>query len=291
MTNGIAFASREYKLLLDPAKLPAGPLHKAARALWRDRIAPHLGEAGIGEATGEFETAKQRRIVFRDTADGMLDRHSLVLRDRRKANGKGELTLKLRVADLMIAAAREIAASGTSSELEEDIAPLANMVPSADGRPVAVLADPPSIRSRFARSADVELGEDDHGPSDLTGVAALYQGFAQMVDTAGEQTLFAGPVIREEVSKGQEAQLAGGARAAFTVSLWYLADDATAAASPPLCAEISFKVELGGATMSLADATSAASLFLTLQRVLGTMLELRFLSKTALALPVRAERP
>ncbi len=282
MSDVIAFASREYKLLLDPAKLPAGPLHKAARTLWGERIAPL-----VGDASGEFETAKQRRIVFRDTAEGLLDRHGLVLRRRRKANGKGELTLKLRVPDLMVAAARVFVANEATSELEEDIAPLANMVPAADGRLVAMLADPPSIRSRFARSVGVALGEDDHGPADLAGIAALYDGFAQIVGETGANPLVDGPVIDEEASKGQDAVLDGGAHAAFAMSVWHPADDT----GPPLCAEISFKVDLDGAPMTLADATSAFSLFTGMQQAFGDMLELRFLSKTSLAQPIRRREP
>lgn len=276
MTNGIVFAAREYKLLLDPAKLPAGPLHKAARTLWRERITPL-----IGAARGEFETAKQRRIVFRDTADRLLDRHGLALRERRKASDKGDLTLKLRVADLMIAAARDIAAHGTPSKLEEDIAPLANMVRAADGKTGAVLAVPPSIRSRFARSAEIELAADADAPADLAGVVELFDGLAAVIGPPGIRPLVAGPRILEVASKGQGAILAGGATAEFTMSVWYPDVDTV----PPLCAELSFKVDLGEAAMSLADAEGAYALFTALQGTLGDMLELRFLSKTTLALP------
>ena len=198
-----------------------------------------------------------------------------------------EITLKLRMPDLFVVAATKLPGRHPNAEtsFEEDIAPLEVAI---SGSRVKV-ADPPSIRSRFALSTKQPVRGD---PETLEDAFNLYPALADnlrraKVEFARSASLLSGPAIREQVYEGPGVALGSGVVAEVVLTLWELA----APARVRNVAEISYRCGTIKGRMPRKAAREALDLFLDLQTGLGDCVELRYPSKTALALPNGGGRP
>jgi hypothetical protein len=281
--------AREYKLLLNAGKFSGKPSLEAAQRFLREQIAPLAPDVG-----GAFkDPPEQRTICFRDTADRLLDRHDYILREREPAGETSEITLKFRVPDPFVAAdIEQSAVEGGEISFEEDIAPLE--VPDFDRNKV-VVANPPSMRSRFSLSTKYE-NTADKAMTTLADAFELFPNLRANLAVAGatgfdETTpLKRGPQINEYVYKGAKIKFPGGVDGKLSLTLWYFPESDT----EPRIAEISFKCKFGGETgdpqvaksMPGEAARSALAFFKAAQLGLASeWLNLDEASKTKLALP------
>lgn len=298
MAKGIEIKSREYKLLLAVAPFAGTDPQAALDAIWQQQIKAAVGPfASIADAP--IAIINTRHVQFHDTSTGDLAKAAISLRIRAApSSGAGqadaiELTAKLRVADLFVAALSELpgTAEKARSKLEEDIAPLATLVQGDDGRRHVVLAEPRSMRSRFSRSTRQTVAAGA-APVTLGDAMALYPTLGDLIARAGAvpaaaTPLVAGPLIQELVLAGPTLMLNGGATCELVFSLWHRAD----ALDLPIAAELSFTVKLDDGRVALASALAAHDLFVALQTCLADIIELRFMSKTVLALPASGGTP
>ncbi|MDX2155212.1 MAG: hypothetical protein SFW09_01785 [Hyphomicrobiaceae bacterium] len=300
---GATLDAREYKLLLDPAAFDAWDSEGGPERLWSGRIVPaidkRLGLRSNGKPRykGSLAAPKRRLVQFSDTEDGLLAANGFSLRRRsRPAAGEAaedavELTLKLRTPDHVVAALIELPANGAGarSKLEEDIAPLALVATGVRHGDGAILADPPSIHSRFSRSTRVKAPR----PAQLGDVMALFPTLADVLTALGAPApaagapLVHGPAVQEVVTEGVEIVLGDDidGEVAMTFCNLDLPD------APARSAELSWKCSLTNGLMPLSAALRAYILFTGLQFDLSDVLERRELSKTALALPKRVGAP
>lgn len=263
--------AREYKLLLDVRA--AGTTRDAVAQTVRTLILPALARR-VGMAEGQPRW-RRRAVRFFDVDGLRLDAAGFSLRRRRKDDGEGEITLKLRLSDRFVVAAADLKASARGDDkLEEDIAPLE--VATAAG---VVVADPPDMRSRHALS----VTEPEPAPLDTAGdMLDLFANSAPVFESLGlslarDTRLVAGPAVEEHVFDGPRLDL-GGSVGELAVTLWRLEPPAAVAA----VVELSFRAEFDG-TMRGPAARAAFDLFRALQTDLP--LDLSHPSKTKLALP------
>ena len=274
---------REYKVLLNPDRI--GTDKAAIDAFYEDRLRPILasGDRRIG---GKFGKPSVREIHFFDTADRVLDRASFALR-RRSNGGDAEVTLKLRTPDIFVVAATKLPAKhrrDAETTFEEDVAPLE----VATKRSEVKVADPPSIHSRFALSTKQPLRGD---LKNLRSVSRLYPTLHDNLRRARvgfepSEAILEGPTIRELVFDGLCVDLGGSAAAALVLTLWELAPPAKIGR----VTEVSYRCRIVKGRMPGKVAREALALFLALQTGLGAFLELRYPSKTALALPAQGDK-
>ena len=150
---------------------------------------------------------------------------------------------------------------------------------------VLTIAEPRSIRSRFALSTKQRLEGDLR---ELRDAFKRYPTLQRNLEGGGSKIdrstpLREGPTVREQVFEGPEVAFDGDVRAGVVISLWELSP----AAAVPRVAEISYRCETIDGRMSGKAARAALALFLDLQRELDV--EVRYPSKTKLALPARAD--
>jgi len=296
--SAIHINGREYKLLLKPKKFKTfkgDPSAALANAFWTDHLKPiiqrHLDERSGRRARfkGEFDAAKIRNVRFWDTKGHTLASCDLSLRQRGKASGAQEMTLKLRTSDLFISGLTAVPGSepDAKTKFEEDISPLqVQRSPSGPGR--HVVADYGATQSRFSRSTTQSI---DAVPSTLAQACKLFPSLKQNLmchdkpdgrkrDLDLKARLRPGPAIEEHVFKGPKVDLGGGITGEFTLTLWYFEKRRRA----PKVSEISFKCEIDG-LMRLPAAQRAHSLFVAMQEELADWANTQDASKTALALP------
>jgi hypothetical protein len=276
--------AREYKLLLSSAAA------KDARAVWElvvSVLARRNSKTGMAPlpVSGSLATANNRHIQFWDTDAGTFEAAGVSVRWRAdQAGDAGELTLKLRTPDLLVAAAAAAfpeKSKTVKTKLEEDISPLA-IATSGGDTPHVCFASPPSMRSRFSLSIETDLEQCPRLTKDLL---ALFPSLPALIgrDTDAAtlaRPLIAGPRIRETVFKGATVDFGDGFSGAFALSVWDLG-----AASTPHIAELSYRCKLTDGTMTLAAARHAGDLFVTLQSELIDHLDRQATSKTVFALP------
>jgi hypothetical protein len=281
--------SREYKLMLEPAKFSSAP-QPAVDQLWNSikrAIADRLDRQNNGDVRhdGEFKPKPERFVVFRDTGSCVLDANGYSLRERLRAgNGKRELTLKFRSPDIFLAAQSWIANAGEDVKFEEDIAPLTIRTVTAAGER-ATFAQPPTMRSLFSQSATQEI-DSGRAINSLPDLIALYRELGPALRRVGvgggelQAPLLPGQQFRERVFSGAEVDLGENADAEFDISLWY----GTSPTEPEL-AELSFKYKLRKGDVAASTARRAMTLFTTLQQHLGDWASPAHETKTKVALP------
>lgn len=271
---------REYKILLDPKSVGADPA--AIDAYFETRLREILCRGKTRKLEGRLRASNIRVVQFFDTKAGVLDAASYALRHRTSNKG-AEITLKLRMPDYFVVAATDLQGrdDDARTSFEEDIAPLEVM--ARDG--MVRLAEPRSIRSRFALSTKQRFKGD---LARLGDAFAFYPTLARNLRNAGmgsdrETPLCAGPTVHEQVFDGPVMQFDGDVAAKLVLSFWTL--------SPPAVtdrvAEMSFRCPTRGGRMPGKAALAALDLFLDLQRELDV--ELRYASKTKVALPLRTD--
>jgi hypothetical protein len=299
----IALDGREYKLLLDPGRFPGAPSEEAINRFWREHLREIIA-GGRGRRSGEgrrknnpFKLKKQRSVGFWDTKDCLLAGNDYSLRERADVidgpddTPEHKLTLKLRTADLFIAAATSAdTPDEADAKFEEDISPLEVVTTGRAGKKTVALAHPPSIRTRFAVSIDQDLDESTRIKT-LGDVFELYPNLRTNLELDGARKVKAGarmvpgPSIREVVFRNAEVDLDHELAAEFSFTLWYFEKQRS-----PRIAELSFRYKTGDEDPRLAPALRALKLFCAMQQGLERWLDVRNVSKTALALPCKPAR-
>jgi len=275
---------REYKLLLKPAKFAGDPSAALANNFWNHHLKPIIKGAldkrsgGKARWKGHFGAAKVRSVFYRDSKSHVLDSIDLSLRRRGKADGKQEITLKLRTSDLFISALTPVTGSSPDArtKLEEDIAPL-------QVQKRKVVADYGNTRSRFSRSTTQPLAGDQL-PGTLAQACKLFPSLEQDLMRGGlslKTPLISGPALDEHVFKGPKVELGSGISAEFTLTLWYRGRKR----QKPYVSEISFRCATDDGFMPLPAARRAHLLFVAMQKDLAGWVDTENSSKTALALP------
>lgn len=295
--------AREYKLLLSPKRFLEAPPDSVADILWQEHLKPlinaRLGSRNGGEPryAGRFDRRTERTVRFWDTPDCALTRADLALRERlpvedeARPGAKPKITLKLRMPDLFVVAATDLAGSGGkfSTTLEEDIAPLEVDNPKPGKRSV-VVPEKRSIRSRFARSTTQKM-EWTASSRTLADLSLMFPTVLDIVagSSARPETqtaLICGPTIRELVFEGASVRLGAAIVGEFALTLWFFGSDQVA----PTVAEISFKCTTVRGDIPGKAAGRALDLFIGMQE-LGGWVNTEHSSKTSLALPKGCGRP
>jgi hypothetical protein len=287
---------REYKLLLDYSRFPAPLTEIKASAFWRKHIVRIIDKrlddkkGGGSRASGAFDKVGSRKVIFWDTQDGVLAAHDYALRERTAdpddAEAERSLLLKLRVSDMFISGNADLVGEADrKTEFEEDIAPL-EVKTVGNAQPPVVLASPPSMRSRFSLSRAVKCTRADF--ADYAGLSGLFPGLAddlaaQRASPRPKAKLRSGPVVTETAFEGAEVKLGRNVTGEFTLSLWKF----DLGEPLPGIGEISFKYAVADGVVPGDVARRAYDLFTGLQEELGDWLNLRYSSKTELALPGR----
>ena len=259
--------SREYKLMLKPAKFAGGEakLLRAAGALWRDvaRIASGL-EIG---SKGALDTiTKRRSVTFVDTSRRHIERAGYVFRKRTDADTTAtDVTLKFRHADRYIAEGHVTARAIDRAKFEADIkAQFQSLYSFSASRPldrkksVSVVRD---VRRLFPvlKPALKGLGPDTPIKQVSTLVAA--------------ELVIGGPKLKLGTSRPEQAECA--------LIIWY---DADRDAKRPVAAEFSYRYGSKSENYSASASTQAFTLFHALQDDLGRWIDRSNMTKTALAL-------
>ena len=197
MADDAKVDSREYKLGLNPEKFSGDDPSPAVVKFWEDVLKPIIAkELNGNRAEGDFEKAKDRAVVFRDTATCSLAEKGYSLRERTDTDdGDRELTLKFRPADRPDAEKAKIdkpeKVKKWDPKLEEDVTP---------ERDVA----PPSMRVILSRSAGQKIGSDTE-LARFADAMDRYPNLAGNLATnapAGNEELKHGPSISEVVFRG-----------------------------------------------------------------------------------------
>jgi hypothetical protein len=291
--------AREYKLLLKTDRFEGRCPGDAVGAFWEDDIksiiSRDLDRCANDEERhrGSFTPTAERLIRFWDTEKGLLARCDYFLRERTelttndKADVAQELTLKLRTSDLFIAtAAAQRTGKTAHASFEEDIAPQEVTKFDERGSKRVILAKPPSIRSRFALSQK-QIVTPPAPLKKLSAILKIFEGLEQHLQSISEApvrrdaVLLPGPAMRERRFEGASVKLGSDIEAQFTFTLWYPAE----ILKVPRIAEISFKCPIPNGALPEEVARRALTLFTSMQRDLGKIVNLKESSKTALALP------
>jgi hypothetical protein len=159
----------------------------------------------------------------------------------------------------------------------------------ASGKERVLLSNPASVRCRFARAFRLKA----HFRKPLSRLAEVYRLFRGFDASLPESALGSlgrlarlrhGNVMLERAYNGAAVSLGGGADGHFTFTEWYLQN------TPRVqrVAEISFRLAIPDGGLARSAARHALTLFTTLQRDLGDVVNLKDDSKTSLALPDRS---
>lgn len=215
--NAPAFVdSKEYKVLLDPARFAGNP-QSAANQLLLD-LSSRLNALGFDKTlTGSFSAGDVDTVTYYDTAGSCaLQANGYSLRTR--SGDHQDIQFKFRHADEELAAATDVSGKGKnpSTKLETDVSPdslvyshSTKQDPASGGTPATVGA----LASQFPGA----------------GALSAYNGQALVAVN--------GLSVRQQEFEGPGADL-GKSQAEFTLSLWYLGNAGT-----PALAELSFRVE------------------------------------------------
>lgn len=277
MADDAKVNSREYKLGLNPEKFAGDDPSPAVVKFWEDVLKPIIAkELNGNRAEGDFEKAKDRAVVFRDTATCSLAEKGYSLRERTDTDdGDRELTLKFRPADRPDAEKAKIdkpeKVKKWDPKLEEDVTP---------ERDVA----PPSMRVILSRSAGQKIGSDTE-LARFADAMDRYPNLAGNLATnapAGNEELKHGPSISEVVFRGVGIDL-GDKKAEFSLTIWY--NDGTI--TQPRLAEISFSYDLKNGKVEKKVEERAEKLFRAMQvdDAMRGWIAIKVITKTEVALP------
>ena len=287
--------AREYKLLLEAKRFGHAPSLEAANTFWDQRLKPiiddHLDKPRRGSRyERQFDRTVERTVHFYDTENRLLDSCGYSLRKRASVKGKGrpEITLKLRLPDLFAVATAELPARDECADpqFEEDIAPLEVADPKKAGS--VTIADPPSIRSRFALSTSQSLPPTARLRT-FADAFRLYPTLKENLAAARAHgapnvsprtPLRCGPKVQETVFRGARVRFGDGIVGKLDLTHWHMPDS-----HEPRVLEISYTCDVATRPMTGPAARRAFRFFTGLQHDLGPLVNLRFTSKTELALP------
>lgn len=284
LADGPSLESREYKLMLNPAKF-TGPPQAIVKQLWNELTVVIEKHLGSGRHRDSLALRQERTVMFRDTKTCLLNSNGLSLRERvRLKDGRRQLTLKFRTPDIFLAAQSSIGADDDEIKFEEDIAPLVQRTISASGKESATFVRPPSMRSLFSRSATRRIKAEPALVS-LADVVALYPGLDAALERGGvagaalQTSLLSGERFRELVFSGAFVDF-GKVEAEFDLTLWHVGD-----AAQPVIAEFSYKYEVKDGEVADEVSWRALVLFRAMQETLGGWTSPESETKTSLALP------
>ncbi len=272
LASDIKIDSREYKLMLKPGEF-AGTDPRAnidrfvreeltllVRAHWSAAAAERLQDRGL-------KLEKSRIVQFKDTEKCLLSHNGFAWRERFKLNNSGERsgeatgTFKFRSPDIFLAAASR-KSGGSDCKFEEDLTPVAVRTEAGSG----VIANPRSVRSQFSQSCSHETSATSF-PADLAAVAKLNPMFEPGLNAAFSTAdmllkLVPGEKFLERVYESKKLMVHGDTEAEFALTVWY--PDA-GDHSQPYIAEISYKYETKGHSVSHEVAKRALTLLVNLQ--------------------------
>lgn len=244
-------ASREYKLLLDPARFDKSGIEETLAEL--DRLAADAAlQSGVAYEGSLRKTVRTRQVTFLDVPGKCtLRKNNLVLRLRSKGS-KTTATLKYRTPHLSaIATANNPLQDNASGNIEVDLKPPHD-----------------SIYSQ-SLSKKVSPGE----PEKLGDLYRLFPVTASLNELPDIRLAVVGKSpVREEVRGKVRLDL--GSKSSMSLSLWYHPGNDTA----PVIAELSFKYATGKSDAS--DQERARRLFEKLQQLEGWISPLS-MTKTA----------
>jgi LysR substrate binding domain len=199
--------SREYKLMLEPEHFigddPQDAIKQMADMI-QTLIADHVSrKAAVDFSSNDFDLDDRRAVRFWDTAACDFDKNGFALRERSNLDDQGntsgdrELTLKFRSADLFLVTQTPLpamqGAKKPESKFEEDVAPLAVRTDTG----MAVVADPPSIRSLYSRSTKQQV-KGTNLPDTLEDAAELYPTLADTLVAGGAHEDMSGELTASE---------------------------------------------------------------------------------------------
>jgi hypothetical protein len=308
------FRRREFKLLLSGDPFRATDPRTLIDEFWQRRVMSPIERHGVvrsskPKAPITLKFDKQRVVRFWDTKNGLLAANSLCLRLRasersasedesRRVGDDAELTLKLRLPDLLLASVSRLCSRGASGDckFEEDIAPLLVRARGSNGKSHVCTPSTLSIRSRYSRSCTFTV-DSGCSPSTLENALQRFNRLQDVLAAAGagkldsEARLHPGPTIRERVFTSKRVSFGEGIEGKFSLTLWTSAKD-----EAPVVAEVSYACGLrqGRALarqMPEHAARRALNLFRALQADLSAFKHPTETSKTALAIPVRVGAP
>jgi hypothetical protein len=305
--EGLKLDSREYKLMLEPAKFQGKPLKKAVDEFWEKHLVEIIEKRLDRRSNGKprhkdsFKLDEERHVVFRDTAKFrdikacVLKSNGYVLRERVKLKdgqpGGREITLKFRTPDLLLAATAPFEGAGGKADkkFEEDLTP---QIERRGGVPA--FAQPPASRSLFSASVKHKKVKPETSVASLKDVMKLYPGVeaslrrAGMGEGAAAAPLASGEKYHEIVFSKARVDLGENTDAEFDLTFWYRPGQA--AAQPPVIAEVSFKYDMDGGKVAEPVARRAAVLFRAMQEMLGGWTSAAHQTKTSMALPEACPR-
>jgi len=284
--------SREFKLMLEPARFKDVEPGGAVKKFWEEQLKPLIAErldprnGGAPRHKKHFKAADERTIVFKDTDACVLRRNNYIFRERTTVGtGEREVTLKFRASDLSQAA--DASFKGTrpnaTTKLEEDVAPLT--VGEADQ---TRFAQPRSTHSQFSLSVTQDVNNNDN-IGFLRDATALYSGLQERLAKAGvgpgalAAPLAPGKRFTERGFDGAEVDL-GAVDSEFDLVLWYPDSNATR----PELAELSFKYKIAEADAAVEN--RALRLFLALQELPREWTSPEHQTKTEAGLPTACTR-
>jgi hypothetical protein len=214
--------SREYKLMLDPARFAGPDPTRALDALWAD-LKARLERDLERPFTGTLTAPDKHRIVrFLDTPGACdLRTHGLVFRERADAeDGSREVTVKFRAVDRYLAAGVDVS------------------TPERDGRSKFEQDLGAGFSSTFSQSTKVPIrpGKRLNRLDDPLRLFPGLDGFD--LDPEAPLEIVGGLTVRERTWSDVVIDL-GKLDAELGVTLWSHLDDPT----HPVVAEISFKYE------------------------------------------------
>jgi hypothetical protein len=233
-------ASREYKLLLEPARFDKSGIEETLAEL--DRLAADAAQqSGVAYEGSLWKPLRTRQVAFLDVpGDCTLRNNDLVLRLRSRGS-KTTATLKYRTPHLSaIATANNPLLNDASRNIEVDLKPPHDSI--------------------YSQSLSAKTG-----PGGLKTLGDLYTLFPvtrSLPEAPDTKLAIVGKApVREEV-RGK-ASLDLGSKSSMSLSLWYRTDGDTR----PVIAELSFKYATGKNAVS--DEQRARKLFVALQRLEG----------------------
>jgi hypothetical protein len=275
--GGIELDSREYKLMLDPAKFAGIEPRQAVERFTTEQLAPAVRKGWNGDAASELagkglEVGERRIVRFWDASGCPLYTHGFAWRARVDTDANGatadevELTLKFRSPDAFLAVGTRLTpgrlARNADSKLEEDLGPVA----VKSGPVQALVASPRGARSQFSRSTKQTV-KGNEVPTSLAGIARLYPSFEEELQAVAghvdmSSPLDPSPEYRELVYESSKLDLVKDLKARFALTLWYKGAQNR---DNPALAEISFKYQVKNGEVPTEAARRALALFLMLQ--------------------------
>ena len=292
--DGAELKSREFKLMLEPARFAEADPAAKVDDFWEQQLKPLIAQrldprkGGGPRHKKRFTPEAEQSIIFKDTDGCVLERNGYIFRKRTTfENGQPaerEVTLKYRTPDLARTAASTFKGIDpkAKSKLEEDITPLIELTSGE-----ATFAQPPSTRSQFSFSVTQPASDDPQSLRDLVG---LFPRFDKRLAKAGVgEAAFDGKLSdgKHFTQRGFSGALVdlGAVDSKFELVLWYGKDGSL---PQPEIAELSFKYNIDDADAAVVE--RARKLFNALQQLPPDWTSPAHQTKTEAGLPVACAR-